>query len=93
MAKTIVVGYTPQLSKANAVLTVLGSHSCKPIYWKVEGGLSELKVNLASQGEGNMGYLRPSLKPAQKPTLHSKHHLLILYYLPLSPYQPFSLEW
>lgn len=48
MAKTIVVGYTPQLSKANAVLTVPGGHSCKTVYWKVEAGLSELKVNLAS---------------------------------------------
>lgn len=55
MDKAIVVGYTPQVSMANAVLTVLGGPSCKIICWKVEAGLSELKVNLASQAEGLMG--------------------------------------
>jgi hypothetical protein len=41
-----------------AVLAVLGGLTCKPSYWKMEVGLSELKVNLASQLEDNMGYVR-----------------------------------
>lgn len=46
----------------SAVPTVLGGTSCKPSYWKVEAGSSELKVNLRSQVEGNLGYLRRCLK-------------------------------
>jgi len=40
---------------AKNVLTVLGGPSCKTILWKVEAGLSELRVNLASMEEDNMG--------------------------------------
>jgi hypothetical protein len=43
------------LSVTSVVVTVLGGPTCKPSYWKVEAGLSELKFNLASQVEDNMG--------------------------------------
>lgn len=52
----------------SALLTVLGGPSYKPSNWKVEPGFSELKSNLASQGEVSMGYLMPCLKTTLKHT-------------------------
>lgn len=92
VALGIVVGYTPQASLANAVLTFFGGPSCKSSYWKVEAGLSELKVNLASQVEGIMGYLKPCLKTILKHSLHPRSHVSILEFVPFSLYKSFILE-
>lgn len=79
------------LIMTSSVFTVLGGPTCKPKYWKLEGELSELKVNLA-----HIGYLRSCFRKQLWNTCYVQgltyQSLSIIKNLPFSPFQSFFWE-